>query len=136
MAEQSKSKLPRRRKTAETVRQRADKQLQEKYAEPKNKRLKGKIYRPLSVLGRVAQKEYNPVRVPDNKAGRILGKKIHIIPKFIREAWGELRIVTWSTRREALRLTSAVIIFSVVFAIFIQIMDFIFSKLVKTILIK
>lgn len=138
MAEEEKAakKKPRIRKSPETVRERADKQSAKNSAPTKTSKLKGKIYRPLSTLRRVGAKEYHPIPVPDNKAGRILKKRVRIVPKFIREAWAELKLVTWSTKKEAARLTGAVIVFALFFSIFIQLLDFAFNKLVKEIFIK
>lgn len=62
--------------------------------------------------------------------GRILGFK------FLRNSWLELKEVTWPTRREGLRLTSAVIAFSVVFSIVLAGVDYGLDKLFKQILLK
>lgn len=132
--EKSEKKKPRVRKAPETVRERADKQTAKKNTPPS--KLKGKIVRPLSAIRRVGAKEYHPIPVPDNKAGRVLKKRVRIVPKFIREAWAELKLVTWPTKKEATRLTLAVFIFAIFFAIFIQVLDLVFNKLVKEIFIK
>ena len=132
--EKSPKKKPRVRKTPETVRERADKQTAKKNA-PTGK-LKGKIHRPLSVLRKVGAKEYHPIPVPDNKAGKILKKRVRFVPKFIREAWAELKLVTWPTKKQAANLTFAVFAFAIFFAVFIQLLDLVFNKLVKEIFIK
>jgi len=135
MAEEKASKKkPRVRKSHETVRERAEKQTA-KASAPKGK-LKGKIVRPLSAMRRVGAKEYHPVRVPNNKVGKILSKRVRIVPKFVREAWVELKQVTWSTKKEAARLTSAVFMFALFFSLFIQLLDVVFNKIVKEIFIK
>jgi preprotein translocase subunit SecE len=135
MAEEKASKKkPRVRKSPETVRERADKQTAKDHA-PKGK-IKSKIVRPLSVLRKVGNKEYHPVPVPDNKAGKVLKKRVRLMPKFVREAWAELKLVTWSTKKEAARLTAAVLIFATIFAIFVQVLDLIFNRVVKEIFLK
>jgi preprotein translocase subunit SecE len=134
--EEQAKKQPRKRKSAESVRERADKQVAKKDAPTKTSKLKGKIHKPLSVLRRVSAKEYHPVPVPDNKAGKVLKKRVRIVPKFVRESWAELKLITWPTKKEAARLTLAVIIFAVAFSIFVQLLDFIFNKLIKEILLK
>lgn len=122
----------------ETVRERANKQSVKK--DISDNKLRHKIYRPLSVLGRFSSKEFNVIPLPENKAGKVLGKSIHvrrlIMPKFFREAWAELKKVFWPNRREAVRLTGAVVVFAVVFAVFVQILGIIFQKLVKKIILK
>lgn len=132
--EKQEKKKPRVRKSPETVRQRAEKQTSKKQA-PRGK-LKGKIHRPLSVLRRASAKEYHPITVPDNKVGRVLNKRVRLVPKFVREAWSELKMVTWPTKKEAARLTAAVIIFAFFFAVFIQLLDVVFNKIVKLIFLK
>jgi preprotein translocase subunit SecE len=62
--------------------------------------------------------------------GRILGIR------FIRNSWRELKFVTWPTRREGLRLTSAVIVFSVIFSILLAGVDYGLDKLFKHLLLK
>jgi preprotein translocase subunit SecE len=55
---------------------------------------------------------------------------------FIRSSWQELRLVTWPTRREGRRLTTAVIIFSVVFGTLIAVVDYGLDKLFRQVLLK
>jgi preprotein translocase SecE subunit len=128
------TKLPRRKKSPVTVREHAAKQTRKKA--PKESKIKSKLHRPLSVLRSTAAKEYNPIPVPDNKAGRILGKRFTLIPKFFKNSWAELKLVTWPSRKEAAKLTSAVFVFAIIFAIFIQLIDMVFNKLFKIILLK
>lgn len=85
-------------------------------------------------VGSVARKEYY-LPMPNNRVGRFLNKRRHIIPKYFREAWVEVKQVTWPTRREALKLTSAVIIFTVVFGLIITITDYGLDKLFRKVLL-
>ncbi|HSX07029.1 MAG TPA: preprotein translocase subunit SecE [Candidatus Saccharimonadia bacterium] len=62
--------------------------------------------------------------------GRILGFS------FVRSSWQELRLVTWPTKREGRRLTTAVILFSVVFGALIAVVDYGLDKLFKQLLLK
>lgn len=62
--------------------------------------------------------------------GRLLGFS------FVRGSWQELKEVTWPTRREGLRLTGAVIIFSVIFGILIAIVDYGLDKLFRQVFLK
>ncbi len=56
--------------------------------------------------------------------------------KYIIDSWSELRDVTWPTFKESVRLTSAVIVFSVVFGLMIAVVDFFLDKIFKQILLK
>lgn len=82
---------------------------------------------PKSIL----KKEVN-IPLPKNKAGDFLGKKRNIHgPKYFRESYQELKKVKWPTRKEALKLTFAVFIFTAIFTILISIADWGFSNLVE-----
>lgn len=65
---------------------------------------------------------------------RFLGRIIGL--SYVRSSWQELKLVTWPTRREGRRLTTAVILFSVVFGLLIAIVDYGLDKLFKDILLK
>ena len=52
------------------------------------------------------------------------------------ESWREIRRVKWPKRREAWKLTFAVIVFSVVFAAALATLDFLFEKLAKVIFLR
>ncbi len=51
--------------------------------------------------------------------------------KFLRSSFGEIRLVTWPNRRDTLRLTFAVIIFSIVFGVMISLLDWGFEIIFK-----
>lgn len=129
-----KRKLPRRRKTPVTVREQAEKQARKRTT--KKSKIGTKIGRPFKFAGRLGKKEYNPIKMPDNKTGKVLNKRVPLIPKFLRNSWAELKLVTWPSRKDAARLTGAVIVFAVIFAVFIQILDLLFNRLFKIIFIK
>ena len=56
--------------------------------------------------------------------------------KFIGEIIAELKKVVWPTRREATYLTTLVIVFTVVVAIILGVIDYGFSKLMNVILLR
>lgn len=58
------------------------------------------------------------------------------LSNYFKESWAELAKVTWPTRKQAIKLTAAVIIFSVVFAAFIALCDFVFSNLLQKLILK
>ena len=62
--------------------------------------------------------------------GRILGFS------YVRASWRELRQVTWPSFRESRRLTTAVIIFSVIFGLLIALVDFGLDKVFKQFILK
>ena len=61
-------------------------------------------------------------------------KKPNRIQKWWRETVGELRKVTWPTKEEALKMTKIVIVVVILTAIFLGVVDFVFSRLVGLLL--
>ena len=68
------------------------------------------------------------------KVVRVIGQIVW--PKYFRNSWKELRLVTWPNRRETWQLTLAVIIFSVIFGVIIAVVDFGLDKAFKQLIIK
>jgi preprotein translocase SecE subunit len=134
MADKEPVKKPRRRKTAETVREKADKELKKKQ-NPKKGKIRAKIHRPLSSLRRASTKKYHPLKAPDNKAGKVLNKEVRFVPRFVRESWAEIKLVNWPTKGEAVQKTIAVFGFTIFFIIIVQILDELFSRIVKEIIL-
>lgn len=96
---------------------------------------KSKLLRPFKKAHTVGKKEYHPIKLPDNRFGRILGKRINFIPKYFRESWREIRQVSWPGRRETIRLTIAVFIFSAVFATIVASLDFVLDKVFRNLIV-
>jgi len=61
-------------------------------------------------------------------------KKPNKIQKWWRETVGELRKVTWPTKEEALKMTKIVIIVVILTAVFLGVVDFVFSRLIGLLL--
>jgi preprotein translocase subunit SecE len=55
-------------------------------------------------------------------------KKSNFITRYFRETVGELRKVTWPTRREATSLTIVVLIVIALMSTFLGVLDFIYSQ--------
>lgn len=83
---------------------------------------------PLKQIGH-GLRRFSRLRIV-RRTGRILGLR------YLRDSWRELRMVTWPSFSNSARLTGAVIIFSVIFSIFIAIVDFGLDKLFRQILLK
>jgi preprotein translocase subunit SecE len=136
MATEPAKKVPRRRKAPETVRERAQKDSAKKEAPKKSTAVKARIHRPLSKLRRLGAKEYHPIKVPEKRGVKHLNKRVNLVPKYVRESWAELKLVTWPTKKEAAQKTIAVIAFAIVIAILVQLLDLLFSKVVKEIILR
>lgn len=126
------SAKPKRRmvRKAETVRQKTEKSAVPK-PEKKNgvfRLVLGYIAAPFKWIGRKLAK------LGRFKVLRFIGKILW--PVYFRNSWKELRQVTWPTRRETWHLTTAVIIFSIIFGVLIAVVDFGLDKLFKQLIIK
>jgi preprotein translocase subunit SecE len=53
---------------------------------------------------------------------------------FFRQIWDELKLVVWPTRKEIFRLTTIVIILSVIMGLYIGGLDYVFTTAVETLL--
>lgn len=139
MAEKSNQKT-RRVKNPETFREKAIKAASEDKKDSKIKsQLKtiiNKIVKPIkNVFSKLAK------TTAAKKIWKIIGKPVRIIglilvPRYIRNSWKELKLVTWPDWRTSRKLTIAVIIFAIVFGITVAVVDFLFNKLFKDILLK
>lgn len=129
MAEEVETPKPKRRlkKAPESVRERAAKASEAAAIAPKERKPR-KIFAPFRAIGRGLRRfeQFKPIH--------IIG--LVIVPRYLRNAWRELRQVTWPNRIETLRLTTAVIIFSVVFGILIAITDYGLDKVFKKVILK
>ncbi len=129
MAEKTPQKKTRRLRAApQTMRERA-----EKNQVPSRSRFTwvARVFRPLRVVGRLGRL---PVWKPFRFVGRMLTR--FLVPPYLRTSFQELRKVTWPTRAQTFRLTSAVILFAVVFGIVVAIADFGLDKLFKQVILR
>jgi preprotein translocase subunit SecE len=126
------------RSNTETVRQRTEKfqNQQKKSDESARSGILSSFWRgftwPIRKLGQVLA-----------AIGRFLGRfKIFriigriLLPRYIRNSWRELRLVTWPDRRTSWKLTYAVIVFSVLFGLVVFGVDSVLDKLFKELFVK
>jgi preprotein translocase SecE subunit len=116
-------------KKAETVREKVERTAAPAAEKPRRLRKHGRrVAAPLRVVGRSAK------RLGRLKIFRIIG--LILCPPYFRRSFHELRQVTWPSRRESIQLTSAVIVFAVIFGALIAVTDFGLGKLFKEVLLK
>lgn len=73
---------------------------------------------------------------PFRMIGRGIKKVGHyIVPGYFKKSWEELKQVTWPSWSNTFKLTLAVIIFSVVFGVFITVVDYGLDKVFRKVLI-
>jgi preprotein translocase SecE subunit len=122
-------------KKAETVREKAAKKTEAPSKPRRLHKATAKVKGPLSTVRRVSQKEYHPVKLPEGKLGSFMNANRKVTPKFFREAWAELRQVTWPNRRETAKLTLAVFVFAIIFGALIAGVDYGLDKLFRKLLL-
>lgn len=86
------------------------------------------IGKPLGVVAKPFK--VRPVRFVFRWLGRIL------LPRYFRNAFKELRQVTWTSRKQTWKLTFAVLIFAVVFGFLVTITDYGLDKVIKRIVLR
>lgn len=134
MAESARKKR-KLRPAPETVRQRAESKANAPVKPRRIRRTAKTALRPLKAAHRVGAKEiYLPM--PDNRLGRFLNKRRYFIPKYFRESWQELRLVSWPNRRETTKLTLAVFTFAIIFGFLVSITDYGLDQIFKRVLLK
>jgi preprotein translocase SecE subunit len=73
----------------------------------------------------IIKKIFRPIFVPFKWINR------HLVPKYIRNSFAELRNITWPGRKLSRQLTTAVVLFSIVFAIVVSSLDYGLDKIFK-----
>ncbi|MGB3714593.1 MAG: preprotein translocase subunit SecE [Candidatus Promineifilaceae bacterium] len=68
----------------------------------------------------------------DKKTTKKSGDQSNALFRYFRETRGELRKVTWPTREESQRLTAIVLGVTAVMAVFLGLLDLIFSSAVES----
>ena len=136
MAEKKKAPASKRQiKKTVTVRERA-----EKASEPKKvRRIRqaGSVAAtPFKAAHRISKKEFNPIKMPDNRLGRFLTKRRSLIPSYFKNSWREVRQVVWPNRRDTIKMTIAVFVFAVFFGLLIALVDYGLDKLFKQFILK
>ena len=135
MAEAPQKKTRRLRAAPQTMRERAEREANK---QPKQRRVHvslGWLLKPFRRIGRGVRrvsslKIWRPVRF----VGRILGRIL--FPRYLRRSFAELRQVTWPNRKQTFQLTSAVILFSVIFGLVVALFDFGLDKLFKQVILR
>lgn len=124
-------------KKVETVRERAEKQRIKQTSQPRRKKVAAATAKPVKGIGKILTKEFHPIKFKKNgKLANILSKRVRYVPKYFKASFAELKEVQWLKPRQALSLTFAVVIFSVVIAVFVQLLGYGFDKIVKEVILK
>lgn len=124
------------RRKVETVRERANKQIARNEKPSRHSKVAGAARGPLERVKQLLRKQYHPIKLPDTKLGNALTKKRSAAPSYFIDSVSELKQVQWPPRKQAISLSIAVIVFSLVIAIFVQLLDYGLGKLFKEVILK
>lgn len=135
MAADKPAKGKRRVKNPETFREKAMKAAADSDKPTKAGQLKAGSAKATGPLRRSVRKVAGskPLR-PLHKPARIFGKVV--VPPYFRNSWAELKLVTWPNWQQSRRLTTAVLVFAVIFGAAIAGVDWGLDKLFRNILLK
>ena len=135
----SKSSAKRLVKNPETFREKAQKATDAK--EQPSRRFK-----PFSLIGKALKAIFSPLAngVAQLKKIKALSPVFKVLsfigavllPKYLRNSFKELKLVTWPSFRQSLKLTYAVIVFAVIFGASVAILDYGLDKVFKHVLLK
>lgn len=136
MAQQDAEKQNKRRlRNPETVRERAQKAQAEAGKPGRSQLWRQKAAtatsRPAGFIARLFSRPPLSWLV---KVFKVLGRII--FPRYFRNSWRELRLVTWPNRRQTRQLTVAVLVFAVVFGALVSLVDYGLDKLFREVLLK
>ena len=84
---------------------------------------------------RNAEKNISSSKKSDKKPF-ILIRPFVYLGRYLRDSWHELRQVRWPNRKTALKIVLAVIVYTIIFVVFISLLDLFFSWLFNLILSK
>lgn len=132
MAEQEQPKSKRRIRKVETVREQSEKSTQENDKPQRGHALWYGFTAPLRFVGRGLGKI--GAKLGKFKFFRVISRILW--PYYFRNSWKELRQVTWPSGRQTRQLTTAVILFAIVFGLLVAALDFGLDKLFKEVLLK
>ncbi len=126
----STSKKRKIKTSPETVRERAQKVADTPVKKRRVKQTVKSVGKPFKAATKMGAKEYY-LPLPDTRLGRFLNRRRSLIPRYFRESWKELRLVTWPNRKETTKLTLAVFAFAIIFGLLVSVVDFGLDRLFK-----
>lgn len=136
MADSEPASRPKRRlRNTETVRERAERAQEDATKPSRRSLIKNTAATTAARPARGIARVFN--RQPFRFIGKLLGFLGHIVfPRYLRNSWRELRLVSWPNRQQTRQLTFAVLLFAVVFGAIVALVDYGLDKLFKEVILK
>lgn len=122
-------------KNPETFRERALKSSLEDDKPKRSHKIRQASSKAAAPIARTSSQLSNvPIFKPIRWLFKLIGKIF--LPKYIRNSWKELKQVTWLSWRQSIRLTYAVIVFSIIFGIVVAGVDYVLDKFFREFLLR
>lgn len=99
----------------------------------KVRRARSAAGKPVAATKKALTKEFHLIE--QKGEGNFFTKSRSFTPGFLRNAWNELRQVTWPNNRDTWRLMFAVLVFATALGLFIAALDFVLEKILREIII-
>jgi preprotein translocase SecE subunit len=131
VAKKPEAKKKRIRKSAETMRQKVSKTADKPKKIKPIKKVLSKAAKPVKKASSIGKKQYFLIQPREKGIVGWLTKPRKFTPKYFREAYAEIRQVTWPSRRESWKLVFAVIAFAFIFGAAIAMVDFVLDKIFR-----
>lgn len=122
-------------KKTESVRERSAKKAEQSTKSSKGRKVVSAAKKPIKGVRNAGRKEFHPIKLPDNKIGNFLGKRVRFVPAYFRNAWAEIKLVEWPNAKETTKLTFAVLIFALAIGGLVYVIDLGLSRVFNEILL-
>ena len=93
------------------------------------------VKRPVAKIRRSAKQEYHLIRPRESGLMGWLTKTRYWTPRYFRDSFAELKLVSWPGRKETWKMVLAVFLFSAVVGIIISLVDYGLEKLFREVLL-
>ncbi len=122
-------------KKQETIRDKVERGTNDAAKKPRRiKQVKSKVGGAKTRLAKKGGKEYY-LPLPDKGFVGKLNKRRSLMPGMIRNAWNEVKGVTWPNRSETFRLTIAVLLFAAFFGGLIAGIDYVLDNVFRRVIL-
>ncbi len=120
-------------KAKSTMRENAAKLRKEANRPKRVRKAAANATKPVSAFVNLINREFHIIKRKGD--GDFFSKSRKLTPRYFREAFKELRLVTWPDRSETWRLVFAVFIFSIITGTLIVILDYGLEKVLRRIIL-
>lgn len=121
-------------KKTETIRDKTEKRVEDDKKPRQVRKVTDTVGRARQKTAEKGKKEYY-LPLPDTRFGRWLNKRRSFIPQILKNAFKELKQVTWPNRSETFRLTVSVLLFAIFFGSLIAGVDYVLDNVFRRVIL-